>query len=141
VTGAEHFPSQSLPSGSGACRPIISAKRAGWDQVAMGEWQLFAEGFGDCHPHDEVTYVLEGTLEVDSQGTRVVAHAGDVVRVPAGIPAYYYAPEYARMLYIYGPNPEGQPAWTFVDRAQVAPKHESEAAGLEAPGPTSGESR
>jgi hypothetical protein len=43
------------------------------------------------------------------------------VRVPAGRPAYYFAPQYARMLFIYGANPRGLPAWTFQDRARVAP--------------------
>ncbi len=141
MTAPEHFVSGALPPGSGACRTIIAARRAGWDQVAMGEWQLFAEGFGDCHPHDEVTYVLEGLLEVDCGGTRVVARPGDVVRVPAGSPAYYFAPEYARMLYIYGPNPEGKPAWTFEDRATVAPKGQTPAGGDGEAVPTDGESR
>jgi len=102
-------------------RVIIAPRRGGWDQLAMGEWELRAAGFGDCHPHDEVTYVLAGRLEVDCGGERVVAGPGDVVRVPAHEPAYYYAPEFARMLYVYGPNPSGEPAWTFTDRAVVAP--------------------
>jgi ethanolamine utilization protein EutQ (cupin superfamily) len=51
----------------------------------------------------------------------VTAGPGDVVRVPAGHPAYYYAPVHARMLYVYGPNPQGLPAWTFEDRQRVAP--------------------
>jgi quercetin dioxygenase-like cupin family protein len=103
------------------CRAIIAPHRSGWDQVAMGEWELSAQGFGDCHPHDEVTYVLEGLVEIDCDGERVTARPGDAVRVPAGRPAYYHAPDYARMLFIYGPNPEGRPAWTFQDRARVAP--------------------
>jgi len=103
---------------------IIPPRRAGWDQLALGEWELRAAGFGDCHPHDEVNYVLTGTLEVDCGGQRVVARAGDVVRVPANEPAYYYAPEYAHMIYIYGPNPTGEPAWTFTDRERVSPPAE-----------------
>ena len=103
------------------CRPIIAPRPEGWDQLAMGEWQLTGTGFGDCHPHDEVSYVLAGTLEVDCDGERVVAGPGDVVRVPAGRPAYYYAPEHARMLYVYGPNPQGLTSWTFDDRGRVAP--------------------
>ena len=118
---ADVFRHQPLGPDPDKCRPIIAPRPSGWDQVAMGEWRLTASGFGDCHPHDEVTYVLEGTLEVDCDGERVVAGPGDVVRVPAGHPAYYHAPEYARMLYIYGPNPQGLPAWSFADRERVAP--------------------
>lgn len=118
---ADHFAHQPLGPDPDRCRPIIAPGPKGWDQVAMGEWRLTAGGFGDCHPHDEVTYVLEGLLEVDCDGVRVTAGPGDVVRVPAGHPAYYHAPEHARMLYIYGPNPQGLPAWSFEDRERVAP--------------------
>ena len=105
------------------CRPIIPPRRAGWDQLAMGEWELRGDGHGDCHVHDEVTYLIEGELEIDCDGERVVARPGDVVRVPGGAPAYYFAPVYARMLYIYGANPTGEPAWTFDDRSRVAPSN------------------
>jgi hypothetical protein len=118
---ADHFAHQPLGPDPDRCRPIIAPGPKGWDQVAMGEWRLTAGGFGDCHPHDEVTYVLEGLLEVDCDGVRVTAGPGDVVRVPAGHPAYYHAPEHAGMLYNYGPNPQGLPAWTFQDRDRVAP--------------------
>jgi len=118
---ADLFRHQPLRAEGEGARVIIAPSRNGWDQLAMGEWELRAAGFGDCHPHDEVTYVLEGRLEVDCAGRRVVAEPGDVVRVPAHEPAYYFAPEYARMLYVYGPNPSGAPAWTFTDRARVAP--------------------
>lgn len=105
-------------------RPFLPASRAGWPQLAMGEWQLRATGFGDCHPYDEVNYVLEGELEVECDGEVVRAGAGEVIRVPAGSPAFYRAASFARMLYIYGPNPEGLPSDGFPDpKAPHAPEH------------------
>jgi len=118
---ADLYPHRPLGADPDGCHVIIAPSRAGWDQLAMGEWQLTHSGFGDCHPHDEVNYVVEGLLEVDCDGVRVSAGPGDVVRVPAGRPAYYHAPEHARMLYVYGPNPQGLPSWSFDDRSRVAP--------------------
>jgi mannose-6-phosphate isomerase-like protein (cupin superfamily) len=118
---ADVFPYADVNSVEGRCRTIIPAPRNGWSQVAMGEWELAGEGWGDCHPHDEVTYVIEGLLEIDCDGERVTAGPGDVVRVPGGHPAYYFAPERARMLYIYGPNPDGDDTWYFDERDRVAP--------------------
>ena len=50
--------------------------------------------------------VLEGELHVESGGVTVVASAGDTVTVPAGEVGRYWAPVHARMIAIYGPNPE-----------------------------------
>ena len=35
---------------------------------------------------------------------------GDLVRVPAGSIGRYWAPRHARMLGIYGPNPDAEPS-------------------------------
>ena len=62
------------------------------------------------HPFDETNYVLEGVLHVESDGQSVVAAAGDTVTVTAGSAGRYWAPDYARMLAVYAPNPEGRPS-------------------------------
>ncbi|MGI8695203.1 MAG: cupin domain-containing protein [Mycobacteriales bacterium] len=108
---ADIFRTEPLPapeSAAPSCRAIIDAPQAGWSQVAMGEWELRGCEFGDRHPHDELNYVLAGHLVVECDGSTVHAWPGDVVRVPAGSAAYYRTPEYARMVYVYGPNPDGQ---------------------------------
>lgn len=101
---------------------ILPPPPSGWRGVALGEWELRRSGFGDCHPHDEVNYVLEGLLIVDCDGESVEAGPGDVVRVPAGHPAYYRTPDHARMVFVYGPNPEGLPSTTFADPALAGPR-------------------
>ncbi len=101
------------PTSVPACWPILPAPASGWPQLAMGVWELRASRWGDCHPHDEVNYVLAGTLIVECDGLTIEGGPGDTIRVPAGLPASYHAPEYARMLYVYGPNPEGRPSTTF----------------------------
>lgn len=86
---------------------LISPVDAGWSQIAMMEWELRAESWTDQHPHDEYNYVLDGRLLVEAGGVRVELDRGEAVRVPAGAVGRYWAPEYARMLAIYGPNPHG----------------------------------
>ncbi len=71
------------------------------------EWELRGESWTDEHPHDEFNYVLEGRLFVACDGETVEAVTGDVVRVPAGSVGRYWAPEYARMVAVYAPNPQG----------------------------------
>ncbi|MDX2546848.1 cupin domain-containing protein [Streptomyces sp. WI04-05B] len=75
--------------------------------VALMEWELRGESWTDEHPHDEFNYVLEGHLFVACDGETVEAVTGDVVRVPAGSVGRYWAPEYARMVAVYAPNPRG----------------------------------
>ncbi len=113
---AELYPVQPLDH----CREIVPAPAAGWPQLSMGEWELHAgEEHGDQHAHDEVNFVLEGLLVVECDGSTVQAGPGDVIRVPAGRPALYSAPTYARMVYAYGPNPQGIPVVEF-GRGEVA---------------------
>jgi uncharacterized cupin superfamily protein len=81
-----------------------------WHQPVLSEWELRAARWTDRHEHDEFNYVLEGELHVESGGVTVVGHTGDVVRVPAGSTGRYWTPSYARMLAVYGPNPDGTPA-------------------------------
>jgi mannose-6-phosphate isomerase-like protein (cupin superfamily) len=91
------------------CRVIIPPVQGGWSEPALFEWELTAESWTDEHPHSEYNFVIEGQLFAESGGVTVEAHAGDVVRVPAGAVGRYWAPKYARLLSIYGPS-EGGPS-------------------------------
>ena len=79
----------------------------GWEEFALSEWELTAAGWSDHHPHSETNVVLEGELHVEAGGVTVIVSAGDTVMVPAGQVGRYWAPVYARMIAIYGPNPGG----------------------------------
>ena len=87
-------------------RWVIPPSADGWQEFALSEWELTAAGWSDRHPHSETNVVLEGELHVESGGVTVVASAGDTVTVPAGEVGRYWAPVHARMIAIYGPNPE-----------------------------------
>lgn len=75
----------------------------------LSEWELQAAGWTDLHPHTETNLVIEGELHVECGGVTVVASTGDTVTVPAGQVGRYWAPNYARMFAIYGPNPDALP--------------------------------
>lgn len=90
-------------------RWFIPPSEDGWTQPVIMEWELKGEAWTDCHAHDEYAYVLEGQLFVTCDGTVVKASPGELVRVPGNMLGRYWAPEYARMLGIYAPNPSGVP--------------------------------
>ena len=98
------------------CRSIVEPPGPAWTGLALMEWELTTAEWTDRHPHDEVNYVLAGELHVESDGETVVAGPGDTVVVPAGSTARYAAPAYARMLAIYGPNPDGLESGDFAFR-------------------------
>ncbi len=104
--------SSSTPPG----RTIIDSNPAGWHGVALTEWGLTGAEWTDRHPHEEINYVLEGELHVESEGRTIVAFTGDTVRVTPGSTGRYFAPVHARMLAIYGPNPEGLASDSFAYR-------------------------
>ena len=78
--------------------------------LVIGEWSLTAAAWTDCHQHDEINRVLEGELYVTCDGVTETVRVGEVVVVPAGSPARYAAPDYARMLFVYGPSGDGHAA-------------------------------
>lgn len=94
------------------CRVIVPPMKGGWTEPALFEWELTAESWTDEHPHSEYNFVIEGQLFVESGGITIEAHAGDVVRVTAGVVGKYWAPKYARLLAIYGPS-KGAPSRTL----------------------------
>jgi mannose-6-phosphate isomerase-like protein (cupin superfamily) len=97
-------------------RTITPPVHSSWSEPVLSEWELTAESWTDQHPHSEYNFVIEGQLFVESGGVIVEAQAGDVVRVPAGAVGRYWAPKYARLLAIYGPN-KASPAGAWVTRS------------------------
>ena len=70
-------------------------------------WELTAEAWSDQHPHVEYNYVLEGQLFVDIGDETVTVRQGEVVRVPPGVMARYWAPQCAKLLALFGAHPDG----------------------------------
>lgn len=85
----------------------------GRDEPTFSEWEIERAGVQDCHPYYEVAYVIEGELFVESEGRTVRLQPGDTVRVKAGHVGRYWAPVYARIFGVDGPNPEALPSSDF----------------------------
>jgi D-lyxose ketol-isomerase len=95
------------------CRFINSDPVGAWDDFILSEWELDACAWEDFHPHSETNFVLEGELHIESDGKTVILKPGDSARVNPGRSGRYWAPVYARMVTIYGPNPEGLESHSF----------------------------
>ncbi len=93
---------------------FINANPVGrWEDFRLSEWELEACGWEDFHPHTETNFVLEGELHIECDGKTVILRPGDSARVNPGQLGRYWAPVYARMVTIYGPNPEGAESHSF----------------------------
>lgn len=95
------------------CRFINSDPVGRWNEFILSEWELEACAWEDFHPHTETNFVLEGELHIESGGETVILKPGDSARVNPGRTGRYWAPVYARMVTIYGPNPEGVESHSF----------------------------
>lgn len=88
------------------CRFIVPPPaKGGWTGFVFSEWELEAGTWSDLHHHDELNFIIEGELEVESDGVVVVARPGDTVVVQAGHRGRYTARTLVRMVAVYGPNP------------------------------------
>lgn len=95
------------------CRFINSDPIGPWDEFILSEWELESCGWQDFHPHTETNFVLEGELHIECEGQTVILRPGDSARVNPGRTGRYWAPVYARMVTIYGPNPDGAESHSF----------------------------
>lgn len=95
------------------CRFINMEPVGAWNDVVLSEWELEACGWEDFHPHTETNFLLEGELHIEADGKTVILKPGDSARVNPGRTGRYWAPVYAHMYTLYGPNPEGLESHSF----------------------------
>lgn len=53
--------------------------------------------------YDEVDYVIEGTLEINIDGRKVVGNKGDIIFIPKNSKIQFSVPNYAKFLYVTYP--------------------------------------
>lgn len=53
--------------------------------------------------YDEIDYVIEGTLCINTGNKTVTAHAGELILIPKGSKIQFSVPDYARFIYVTYP--------------------------------------
>lgn len=95
------------------CRFINADPVGTWDENILSEWELEACGWEDFHPHTETNFLLKGELHIETDGKTVILNPGDSACVNPGRTGRYWAPVYAHMFTVYGPNPKGLESHSF----------------------------
>lgn len=72
-------------------------------RIGAGMMEMTASTFDWTLTYDEIDYIIEGTLEIDIDGRRVVGNAGDVILIPKNTKIKFSAPEHAKFLYVVYP--------------------------------------
>ncbi|MBU3128308.1 ethanolamine utilization protein [Clostridium tagluense] len=53
--------------------------------------------------YDEIDYVIDGTLEVNIDGRKVVANKGEIILIPKNSKIQFSVPNYAKFMYVTYP--------------------------------------
>ena len=81
-------------------RKIISGEKAMVAQVFLVKGAVVPEHH---HESEQITYILEGALEFEIEGKRIVVHAGEVLHIPSNVPHAAVALEDTLDLDIFSP--------------------------------------
>jgi quercetin dioxygenase-like cupin family protein len=81
-------------------RKIISGDKAMVAQVFLAKGAIVPEHF---HESEQITYILEGALEFELEGQKIVVAKGQVLRIPSNVPHRAVALEDTLDLDIFSP--------------------------------------
>ncbi len=70
------------PAGEGCTRRILAVNQS--QMLVEVRFEKGAVGADHTHPHQQITYVLEGRFEARCAGQKAILGPGDTVTVPAG---------------------------------------------------------
>lgn len=99
----EHFTWDSVPlevMSDVISRKIVSGDRAMVAQVFLKKDAVVPEHY---HESEQITYILEGALKFELEGTEVVVRKGEVLRIPSNVPHRAVALEDTLDLDIFSP--------------------------------------
>ena len=99
----EHFVWDAIPKE--VMSPMIARKIIAGDKAMVAQVFIAKGGVVPLHKHEseQITYILEGALEFELEGRRVVVHAGEVLHIPSWVPHSAVALEDTLDLDIFSP--------------------------------------
>jgi ethanolamine utilization protein EutQ len=72
-------------------------------RLGCGIMEMEETSFAWTLKYDEVDYIIDGTLEVDIDGRKVVGNKGDIIFIPKNSSIHFTVPNYARFMYVTYP--------------------------------------
>jgi quercetin dioxygenase-like cupin family protein len=99
----EHFIWDAMPKevlSPAIARKIISGEKAMVAQVFIAKGGVVPEHH---HESEQITYILQGALQFELEGKRIVVHAGEVLHIPSHVPHSAVALEDTLDLDIFSP--------------------------------------
>ncbi|BDR70527.1 ethanolamine utilization protein [Clostridium tetani] len=72
-------------------------------RLGCGIMEMDKTSFAWTLKYDEVDYIIDGTLEIDIDGRKVVGNKGDIIYIPRDSSIHFTVPNYARFMYVTYP--------------------------------------
>lgn len=86
-------------------RPGIEGHYAHGNEMTFGYVTILPGSVMEehSHPHEQITYILEGSLEMQIGGEEVILHAGMVQVIPSNIPHAAKTEEGCKLIDVFSP--------------------------------------
>ncbi|SJZ64634.1 ethanolamine utilization protein EutQ [Cetobacterium ceti] len=72
-------------------------------RMGAGMMEMIKSAFDWTLNYDEIDYIIEGRLEIEIDGRKIVGEKGDVMVIPKNSSITFSAPEYAKFVYVVYP--------------------------------------
>ncbi|WP_282804467.1 cupin domain-containing protein [Clostridium tetani] len=72
-------------------------------RLGCGIMEMDKTSFAWTLKYDEVDYIIDGTLEIDIDGRKVVGNKGDIIYIPRDSSIHFTVPNYAKFMYVTYP--------------------------------------
>lgn len=72
-------------------------------RLGCGIMEMEETSFAWTLKYDEIDYIIDGTLEIDIDGRKVVGNKGDIILIPKNSSIKFTVPNYAKFMYVTYP--------------------------------------